>query len=235
MNISAVVNTCVDIINRQHVKDIYTYSKYGSTSSLLLSTYQASYSKVLSLMYCTRSLPIRRTPCMKTSVSPSVGPSNSGSSSTSSSMYEEQNVKTSLSMYALAIDPSGLALFLKRFFNVPSRRSIGYIQPYYTGPLSSASSGRWSAKCSIRSKKAGGKILSSLHRISGISCFRRWTTCTERFLLHSSRKKFPSSATTSYRSGRTSPLKPAGMILCKRTWQEWVFIRPWTFEPSAVM
>ena len=41
-NISAVVNTCVDIINRQQVKDIYTYSKYGSTSSLLLSTYQTS-------------------------------------------------------------------------------------------------------------------------------------------------------------------------------------------------
>ena len=82
---------------------------------------------------------------MKTSVSPSVGPSNSGSPSTSSSMYEEQNVKTSLSMYALAIDPSGLALFLKRFFNVPSHCSIGYIQPYCTGPLSSASSGRWTA------------------------------------------------------------------------------------------
>ena len=41
-NISGVVNTCVEIINRQQVKDIYTYSKYGSTSSLLLSTYQTS-------------------------------------------------------------------------------------------------------------------------------------------------------------------------------------------------
>ena len=47
-NISAVVNTCVDIINRQQVKDIYTYSKYGLTLSLLLSTYQTSCLKVLS-------------------------------------------------------------------------------------------------------------------------------------------------------------------------------------------
>ena len=109
-NISTVVNTCVDIINRQQVKDIYTYSKYGSTSSLLLSTYQTSCLKVLSSMYCTRSMPIRRTPCMKTPVSPSVGPSNSGGPLTSSSMYEEQNVKNSLSMYALAIDPSGLKI-----------------------------------------------------------------------------------------------------------------------------
>ena len=88
-NISAVVNICVDIINRQQVKDIYTYSKYGSTLSLLFSTYQTSCLKDLSSMYGTRSLAIRRTPCMKTEVSPSVSPSNSGIPSTSSSMYEQ--------------------------------------------------------------------------------------------------------------------------------------------------
>ena len=47
---------------------------------------------------------------MKTEVSPAVGPSNSGILSTSSSVYEEQNAKTSLSRYALAIDPSGLKI-----------------------------------------------------------------------------------------------------------------------------
>ena len=109
-NISTVVNTCVDIINRQQVKDIYTYAKYSSTLSLLLSTYQTSCLKGFSSMYCTRSLPIRWTPCMKTEVSPSVGPSDLGIRSTSSCMYKEQNVKTSLSMYALAIDPSGLKI-----------------------------------------------------------------------------------------------------------------------------
>jgi len=91
------------------------------------------------------------------------------------------------------------------------------------------------AKRQHTSKKSGRKIFSSLHRISGISFFRRFTTCTERFLLQSFRKKFPSSATASYTSGCTSPIRPAGMILCKRTWQEWVLIQPWTFEPSAVM
>ena len=47
-NTSAVVNTCVDIINRQQVKYIYTYSKYGSTLSVLFSTYQTNRLIVLS-------------------------------------------------------------------------------------------------------------------------------------------------------------------------------------------
>ena len=59
------------------------------------------------------------------------------------------------------------------------------------------------AKRQHTSKKSGRKIFSSLHRISGISFFRRFTTCTEMFLLHSFQKKFPSSATASYTSGRT--------------------------------
>ena len=40
-NISAVVNICVDIINRQQVKDILTPDT-GQLSSLLFSTYQTS-------------------------------------------------------------------------------------------------------------------------------------------------------------------------------------------------
>jgi hypothetical protein len=45
-------------------------------------------------------------------------------------MYLEQNVKVSLATYASAIDPSGLAMFLAKFFKVHEHLSIGYIHPY---------------------------------------------------------------------------------------------------------
>jgi hypothetical protein len=45
-------------------------------------------------------------------------------------MYLEQNVKVSLATYASAIEPSGFALFLTKFFKVPRRLSIGYIHPF---------------------------------------------------------------------------------------------------------
>src|SRR6266508_3262369 len=57
-------------------------------------------------------------------------------------MYLEQNVKHSSAMYASAMDPSGLALFLTYRFRVHSRLSIGYIHPYCTGPRRIASSGK---------------------------------------------------------------------------------------------
>jgi hypothetical protein len=81
------------------------------------------------------------------------------------------------------------------------------------GPLRSASSGRWIGNCTITSKKAGGKIFSNLHKMSGMSHFRFFITSFLRVLLHSCLKKFPSSETTSYTSLGTKPLNPAGMIL----------------------
>jgi hypothetical protein len=86
----------------------------------------------------------------------------------------------------------------------------------------------------MTSKKAGGKIFSSFHRINGISPFSRFTTSIHRFLLHSSLKKVPSSAIASYTSFLTSPLRPVGIILCRSMWQECVFSFPTTFEPSSV-
>jgi hypothetical protein len=85
------------------------------------------------------------------------------------------------------------------------------------GPLRSASLGRWTAKCTITSKKAGGKIFLSLHKMGGMSHFSFSTTSFLRVLLHSYLKKFPSSKIASYTSLGTKPLKPAGMILWRRT------------------
>jgi hypothetical protein len=55
--------------------------------------------------------------------------------------YLEQNVKASLATYASAMDPSGLAWFLTKRFNVHSFLSTGYIYPYCTRPPSGHSSG----------------------------------------------------------------------------------------------
>jgi hypothetical protein len=81
------------------------------------------------------------------------------------------------------------------------------------GPLRSASSGRWIAKCTITLKKVGEKNFSSLHKMNGMSHFSFSMTSFLRVLLHSCLKKFPSFETTSYTSLGTKPLKPASMIL----------------------
>jgi len=129
---------------------------------------------------------------------------------------------------------STITMLFTKLFSVLSRRSMGYIQPYCTGPLSSASSRRWTDKCTITVKNVGGKIFSSLHRITEISCFRRWITSFLKFLLHNSLKNFPSSGTASYTSLSTSPLKPTGRILCRRIWHEWAFNRPANFVSSSL-
>ena len=80
--------------------------------------------------------------------------------------YIEQNVKHSTDKYPSAIEPSGCALFLTNRFSLPINLSIGYIQRNWTGPASSASQGKWTARCTITSKKAGRKIISNLHSVS---------------------------------------------------------------------
>jgi hypothetical protein len=114
-----------------------------------------------------------------------------------SSMYLEQNVKHSSATYASAIEPSSRSLFLTYHFKVYNRLSIGYIQPYCTGPRSNASSGRCTARCTNTSTKIGGNIFSSFTKIIGISCLISANTSLLRVLLHNFLKKFPNSATAS--------------------------------------
>ena len=105
--------------------------------------------------------------------------------------------------------------------------------PDSTGPLSSASSGRWTAKCTITSKKASGYIFSRSHRIVGILSLRRSKASILIFLLQSSLKNCPNSAAALYKSGRPNPLRITGKTLWSRTWQSWVF-NPCTLFPSAL-
>jgi hypothetical protein len=98
---------------------------------------------------------------------------------TSTAKYLQQNVKALLATYASAMDPSGLAWFLTERFNVHSLLLMGYIHPYCTEPLRIVSSSKWTVKWTITSKKARGKIFSSLHRIIGISIFSFCKTTSE--------------------------------------------------------
>jgi len=47
--------------------------------------------------------------------------------------------------------------------------SKGYIHLKWTGPPNLASLPRWTHKCTMISKKLGGKNLSNIHRVSTIS------------------------------------------------------------------
>jgi len=68
-------------------------------------------------------------------------------------------------------------------------RSNGYIYLYWTGPPSKASSGRWTSRCSITSKNAGGNIFSRLQSIVAIFSFSLATSSIFKILADISRKK----------------------------------------------
>lgn len=195
---------------------------YGCTSGQLRSTYQTILSQSTPASPYSQA-PIKFTPWLKTDTSPTCKSSSRYgflpgrlNLVSTSSKYLEQNVMHSSTIYASAIDPSGLAVFRTYRFNVSNLLSTGYIQPYCTGPLSLASFGKWTAKCTITSKKAGGKICSSLQRMTRISFSSLFIMSTFSVLQYNSLKKFPSLATASYISSWIVPRKPAGNILWSR-------------------
>ena len=133
--------------------------------------------------------PINSTPCWKTERSPLCRSTSSLflpsrlCRMSISSRYLEQNVKHSPATYASAMDPLGLAMFLTKCFKVCNLLSMGYIHPYCTGPLRSASSGKWTAKCIMTSNK-GGNIFSNVQRMIRISAFILCKTSTLRVFEH---------------------------------------------------
>ena len=101
--------------------------------------------------------------------------------------------------------------------------SIGYIHRYCTGPASNASSAKCIGKCSIMSKKDGGKIFSRWQSVSEI---RSWSLCRSFFELtfeHNILKKFDSSIRASTTCFGKSLLTASGSNCCKIIWLSWLF------------
>ena len=82
---------------------------------------------------------------------------------------------------------------------------MGYIHLYCTGPPRMASQGRWTARWTITSKKAGGKYFSSLHSMRSIRLSNFSKSLFLRVLEHKSWKKLPNSNNTMQMSLSTKP------------------------------
>ena len=99
--------------------------------------------------------------------------------------------------------------------------SMGYIHLYCIGPPRMASRGKWTARWTITSKKAGGKYFSSLHSMRSIRPSNFSKSLFLRVLEHKSWKKLPNSNNTVQMSLSTKPRIPIGRIRCNNTWQSW--------------
>ena len=114
--------------------------------------------------------------------------------------------------------------FTKTAFNLPRNLSIGYIYRNWIGPTSSTSRSKWRARCTIISKKAGGNIISILHKITTMSSFIWFKTSNFNVREHKSLKNKHNSINVV----RILLLKyqriATGSNHCKSTWKSWLFI-----------